>query len=51
VTPIFGALLLASADLMSRTVLYPIEIPVGITTTLLGIPALLLALNRQERVR
>lgn len=47
-TPVLGALLLASADLISRTAWYPIEIPVGITTTLVGVPALLLALSRQK---
>lgn len=47
VTPILGALLLASADLLSRTAFYPIEIPVGITTTMLGVPALLFVLRRQ----
>ncbi|MGK2886537.1 MAG: FecCD family ABC transporter permease [Rhodococcus sp. (in: high G+C Gram-positive bacteria)] len=50
-TPILGALLLASADLVSRIALYPIEIPVGITTTLIGVPALLLALRRQDHAR
>ena len=49
--PILGALLLASADLVSRIALYPIEIPVGITTTLIGVPALLLALRRQDHAR
>ncbi|WP_374700654.1 iron chelate uptake ABC transporter family permease subunit [Rhodococcus sp. BS-15] len=50
-TPIVGAFLLAAADLASRIVLYPIEIPVGITTTLLGVPALLIALHRQSATR
>lgn len=50
-TPIVGATLLAAADLVSRTVLYPIEIPVGITTTLIGVPALLYSLHRQESPR
>jgi iron complex transport system permease protein len=47
-TPVIGAVLLAGADLISRIALYPIEIPVGITTTLIGVPALLLALRRQD---
>ncbi|HEY9316191.1 iron ABC transporter permease [Williamsia sp.] len=46
-TPIVGGVLLAGADLLSRTALYPIEVPVGITTTLIGVPALLLSLHRQ----
>jgi iron complex transport system permease protein len=37
-----GALLLAAADLASRLLLYPVEMPVGIATTLVGVPALLL---------
>jgi iron complex transport system permease protein len=47
-TPVVGAVLLAGADLISRIALYPIEIPVGITTTLIGVPALLLSLHRQD---
>lgn len=50
-TPIIGAFLLAAADLASRIMLYPIEIPVGITTTLLGVPVLLMALHRQAATR
>lgn len=47
-TPVAGAALLAGADLISRIALYPIEIPVGITTTLIGVPALLFSLHRQD---
>jgi iron complex transport system permease protein len=47
-TPVAGAVLLAGADLISRIALYPIEIPVGITTTMIGVPALLLSLHRQD---
>jgi iron complex transport system permease protein len=47
-TPVTGAVLLAGADLLSRIALYPIEIPVGITTTLIGVPALLIAMHRQD---
>lgn len=50
-TPLVGAVLLAAADLASRIALYPIEIPVGITTTLIGVPALLVALHRQAATR
>lgn len=41
-----GALLLGLADLASRLVLYPVELPVGIATTLVGVPALLLLRRR-----
>lgn len=37
-----GGVLLASADLVARQALYPVEMPVGIATTLVGVPALLL---------
>ncbi|RKR93783.1 iron complex transport system permease protein [Williamsia muralis] len=47
-TPVAGAVLLTTADLLSRIALYPIEIPVGITTTLIGVPTLLIALRRQD---
>lgn len=43
---VVGALLLALADLASRRVLYPVELPVGIATTLVGVPALLLLRRR-----
>lgn len=39
---VVGGLLLASADLASRWLLYPVEVPVGIATTLVGVPALIL---------
>lgn len=45
-----GGLLLALADLAARRVLYPVELPVGIATTLVGVPALLL-LRPRTRVR
>ncbi len=48
--PGVGAVLLALADLASRTVLYPVEVPVGVATTLVGVPALLLVLRGRERV-
>lgn len=43
--PFVGAVLLALADLVSRLALYPVEVPVGIATTLVGVPALLLVLR------
>lgn len=44
-----GAVLLVLADLASRTLLYPVEMPVGIATTLVGVPALLLVLRGRVR--
>lgn len=44
VAPLVGAALLVAADLVCRLVLYPVEVPVGVATTLVGVPALLLAL-------
>lgn len=38
---LLGGVLLALADLASRLVLYPVEVPVGIATTLVGVPLLL----------
>ena len=43
---LIGAVLLASADLVSRLLLYPVELPVGIATTLVGVPALVLLRRR-----
>ena len=37
-TIILGSLLVSAADLLARTVLYPVEIPVGILTALIGAP-------------
>lgn len=44
-TALVGALLLMAADLVSRLILYPVEVPVGVATTLIGVPALVLALR------
>ncbi|MFB9312285.1 FecCD family ABC transporter permease [Nocardioides plantarum] len=43
--PVVGAALLMSADLVSRLVLYPVELPVGVATTLVGVPSLVLVLR------
>lgn len=43
---LLGGLLLALADLASRLLLYPVELPVGIATTLVGVPALVLLSRR-----
>jgi iron complex transport system permease protein len=45
-----GAVLLVLADLVSRLVLYPVEVPVGVATTLVGVPALVLALRGRAPV-
>jgi iron complex transport system permease protein len=44
-----GALLLLLADTAARTVMLPVELPVGIVTALLGAPAFLLLLRRSAR--
>lgn len=47
-TALVGAVLLGAADLVARSVLYPVETPVGIATTLVGVPALLVVLRRER---
>lgn len=49
-TVLVGALLLVLADLVSRLVLYPVEVPVGVATTLVGVPALVLVLRGRTPV-
>lgn len=44
-----GALLLCLADLTSRTLLPPTEIPIGIITALIGTPVLLIIILKQKR--
>lgn len=46
---LIGALLLALADLVSRLVLHPVELPVSIATTALGVPGLIV-LGRRMRI-
>ena len=41
-----GAALLVASDTLSRTVFSPVEIPVGITMTALGVPFFLFLLRR-----
>ena len=43
-----GALLLVAADLLARTVLAPVEVPIGIVTALAGAPFFLWLLLRQR---
>jgi iron complex transport system permease protein len=41
-----GGSLLALADTLARTVAAPAELPVGVLTAMIGVPALLLLLTR-----
>lgn len=41
-----GALLTLGADIVARTAISPLELPVGVLTTLIGIPVFLLLLQR-----
>lgn len=44
-----GATLLCASDLISRTILMPTEVPVGIVTALFGTPVLLVIILRQKK--
>lgn len=44
----FGAVLLAAADVASRTIVVPIELPIGIITALFGIPFFLTIVVRER---
>ncbi|MBI3238496.1 MAG: iron chelate uptake ABC transporter family permease subunit, partial [Flavobacteriia bacterium] len=46
---IAGAILLCLSDLISRTILMPTEVPVGIITALFGTPVLLVIIIRQKK--
>jgi len=46
---IAGALLLIAADWLSRWLIAPIELPVGIVTTLLGAPLFVVLVARWSR--
>jgi len=46
-----GGLLLAAADIVARTVAAPIEIPIGIVTSILGCPFFLFLLHRAKVMR
>jgi iron complex transport system permease protein len=45
---LFGAVLLAGADVVSRTVFIPIELPIGIVTALFGIPFFIAIVVRER---
>ncbi|MEV6997131.1 iron ABC transporter permease [Streptomyces sp. NPDC093982] len=46
VAPLAGAVLLVWADLLSRLLLAPAELPVGVITAVVGVPAFLLLMRR-----
>ena len=46
-----GAVLLALADVVARTVAAPVEIPIGIVTSILGCPFFLFLLHRSRSAR
>ncbi|MFP1625258.1 FecCD family ABC transporter permease [Streptomyces sp. 5K101] len=47
VTPLAGAVLLVWVDVVSRTVLAPAEVPVGVVTAVVGVPCFLLLMRRR----
>ncbi|MGW0604374.1 FecCD family ABC transporter permease [Streptomyces sp. NPDC002640] len=51
VTALAGAVFLVWADTLARTVLDPQEVPVGVVTSLVGVPAFVLVLYRTRRTR
>lgn len=50
VTALAGAVFLVWVDTLARTVLDPQEVPVGVVTSLIGVPAFVLVLYRGRRV-
>ncbi|WP_433545260.1 FecCD family ABC transporter permease [Streptomyces sp. CA-294286] len=51
VSALAGAVFLVWADTLARTVLDPQEVPVGVVTSLVGVPAFVLILYRTRRMR
>ena len=51
VSALAGAVLLVWVDTVARTVLEPQEVPVGVVTALIGVPAFVLILYRSRGVR
>ncbi|MFI1142662.1 FecCD family ABC transporter permease [Streptomyces sp. NPDC020780] len=49
VTALAGAVFLVWVDTLARTVLDPQEVPVGVVTALIGVPAFVLVLHRTRR--
>ncbi|RKF18473.1 iron ABC transporter permease [Alginatibacterium sediminis] len=46
---LLGAVLMLAADLIARTILVPIELPVGVLTSILGAPFFILLLLKQRQ--
>lgn len=46
---ILGGLLMMAADLLSRTIIAPRQMPVGVFTAMIGVPVFLLLLKRSQR--
>ncbi|WP_461029036.1 FecCD family ABC transporter permease [Streptomyces sparsus] len=47
VAPLAGAVLLVWVDVLSRTVMPPVELPVGVLTAIIGVPCFLLLMRRR----
>ncbi|MEE1931418.1 iron ABC transporter permease [Streptomyces sp. TRM 70351] len=47
VAPLLGAVLLVWVDVASRTLLAPVELPVGVLTAVIGVPCFLLLMRRR----
>jgi iron complex transport system permease protein len=45
---LFGGIFLVISDTLARTVIAPQQLPVGVITSLLGVPLFLLLLNRAK---
>jgi iron complex transport system permease protein len=46
---VFGSILLVVADTISRTIVAPSEIPIGILTAMLGAPVFILILLKNKK--
>ncbi|GCD43820.1 sugar ABC transporter substrate-binding protein [Streptomyces paromomycinus] len=47
VAPLLGAVLMVWVDILSRVLLAPVELPVGVITAVLGVPAFVLLMRRR----
>lgn len=45
---LYGSILLTFADILSRTILTPYELPIGLFTTLIGLPIFLLLVRKEK---
>jgi iron complex transport system permease protein len=43
-----GGIALTLADLLARTVIAPVQLPVGVVTALIGVPVFLFLLSRER---